>query len=125
MRVWDFTVTENDQEILVRAEMPGFEPNELDVHLDDNILTIQAEKQQRGENQEAYRSFFRTITLPSSVDAEKVRADYRNGVLELHIPRPTGKQAKRIQVQGHRETSTEAGNQKSPNIAESQSKNKK
>ncbi len=100
-RMWDFGVTENDKEIIVRAEMPGFEEKEIDVQLDNDILTIKAEKEQKGEGQEEYRSFYRTITLPPGVNAEKAQATYRNGVLELHFPRPEGAQAKRIQVRGH------------------------
>jgi HSP20 family protein len=102
MRVWDFGVTENDKEIIVRAEMPGFEEKDLDVRLDDNVLTIKAEKEQKGEGQEEFRSFQRSITLPQGIDAEKVQATYRNGVLELHIPRPRGSQAKRIPIQAQR-----------------------
>ena len=64
MRVWDFDVTENDKEVVVRAELPGFEENEIDVQLDQDVLTIRAEKQQKGDREEEYRSFMRTVTLP-------------------------------------------------------------
>jgi HSP20 family protein len=100
MRVWDFGVTENDREVVVRAEVPGFEPNELDVRIDNGVLIIKAEKEQKGDGQEEYRSFYRSITLPPGIDADKAQATYRNGVLELHIPRAEGAQPKRIQVQG-------------------------
>ena len=100
MRVWDFGVTENDKEIAVRAELPGFEENEIDIQMSNNILTIRAEKEQRGDQQEEYRSFVRSLTLPSGIDAEKAQATYRNGVLELHIPRAQGAQPRRIRVQG-------------------------
>jgi HSP20 family protein len=100
MRVWDFNVTENDKEIVVRAEMPGFEEKELDVQLNQDVLTIKAEKEQKGDGQREYRSFHRSVTLPPGIDAEKVQASYRNGVLELHMPRTPGAQPRRIQVQG-------------------------
>src|SRR5438105_4926847 len=87
MRVWDFDVTENDKEITVRAELPGFEENELDIQLTNDILTIKAEKEEHGEGEEEYRSFFRRVTLPSGMDADNVRATYRSGVLGMHIPR--------------------------------------
>src|SRR5258708_34154943 len=80
--VWDFDVTENDREILVRAELPGFEPNELDVQLDNDVLTIKAEKEKKGNRREEYRSFFRSIALPPGIDGENAKATYRNGVLE-------------------------------------------
>jgi HSP20 family protein len=100
-RFWDFGVTENDKEIIVRAEMPGFEEKEIDVQLNNDILTIKAEKEQKGDGQEEYRSFYRTVTLPAGIEAEKAQATYCNGVLELHFPRPAGAQAKRIQVRAH------------------------
>lgn len=114
-RLWDFDVTENDNEITVRAEIPGFEENELDVQLANDVLTIKAEKEQRGEGREEYRSFYRSVTLPGGIDAEKVQASYRNGVLEMHIPRAAGAQPKRIKLAGSqkagngRESITQAG----------------
>jgi HSP20 family protein len=100
MRIWDFGVTHNDNEIVVRAEMPGFEENEINVQLNGDVLTISAEKQDQGNGHEEYRSFFRSITVPSGIDPEQIQASYRNGVLELHIPRPQGSRPKRIQIQG-------------------------
>jgi HSP20 family protein len=100
LRLWDFDVTENDKEVVVRAELPGFEENELDVQLNQDVLTIKAEKEQKGNGREEYRSFYRSVTLPSGIDADKAQATYRNGVLELHIPRVEGAQPRRIQVQG-------------------------
>jgi len=116
VRVWDFDVTEGDGEIAVRAEMPGFDEKELDVRLDNDVLTIQARKEEKGEGREEYRSFFRQVTLPSGIDPEKVEASYRNGVLELHIPRPEGHRAKRIAIRGKSE---EAGGQAKPASSES------
>ncbi len=103
MRMWDFDVREGNNEIIVRAEMPGFEPNELDVELQNDTLTIRAEKQKKGDRQEEYRSFYRSIMLPAGVDAEKAQATYRHGVLEMHIPRAAGASARRIQIKGDQE----------------------
>jgi len=100
MRWWDFDTKETDKEIVVRAEMPGFDANDLDVQLRDNVLTIQAEKRQEGGQEESFNSFRRTVTLPSGVNAEKAQATYRNGVLELHIPKTEESHGKRIAVQG-------------------------
>jgi hypothetical protein len=99
--VWDFDVKENDGEITVRAEVPGFEENELDVQINQETLVIRAEKEQRGDGREEYRSFYRAITLPPGIDTNAVQATYRNGVLELHIPRTAGSQSRRVQIQGH------------------------
>jgi len=100
MRVWDFSIKENEQELVVRAEVPGFEENELDVQINQDVLTIKAEKQQKDEQHTEYRNFFRAITLPPGIDAERARAMYRNGVLELHIPRAEASKPRRIAVQG-------------------------
>lgn len=119
VRVWDFDVSEGDGQLTVRAELPGFDEKELDVRLDNDVLTIQAQKEQTGEGREEYRSFFRQVTLPPGIDAEKVDASYRNGVLELHIPRPGGRQAKRIAIRGKAE---EAGAHAKPGAPESTAK---
>jgi HSP20 family protein len=106
MRLWDFNVSENDKEIAVRAEVPGFEPNEVEVQLNNDVLTIKAEKQHKGEGEEEYRSFYRAISLPGGIDPDKVQATYRNGVLELHIPRAPEAQPRRIAIQGQHEQLT-------------------
>ncbi len=100
MANWGLDVTENDNEIVVRADAPGFDENELDVRLEDNVLTIRAEKELKGDGRQEHRSLYRTVTLPSGIDPDKVQASYRNGVLELHIPRPEGTRRKRIPIQG-------------------------
>jgi len=100
MRVWDFGVTDNDKEIVVRAELPGFEEKEVDIQLNNDVLTIKAEKEQKGDGQEEYRSFHRSVMLPAGVDAEKAQATYHNGVLELHLPKMAGSQARHIAVGG-------------------------
>ncbi len=112
MRLWDFDVSENDKEVVVRAEVPGFEENELDVQLSNDMLTIKAEKQEREEGREEYRNFYRTVMLPSSVDAGKAQATYRNGVLELHLPRTEESQAKRIPIQGRQAGTTSSATEK-------------
>jgi HSP20 family protein len=102
LRLWDFSVKENDKEVIVRAEVPGFEPDELDVQLSNGVLTIKAEKEQKGNGAEEYRSFFRSVTLPPGTAAENVKANYRNGVLEVRVPREEGARAKHITIEGQR-----------------------
>jgi HSP20 family protein len=101
LRFWDFDVTEDDKEVTVRAEVPGFEPDELNVQVNNDTLTICAEHRQQGEHERSYRSFRRTVQLPTSVDADKATASYRNGVLELHFPRAADALTKKISVQAH------------------------
>lgn len=109
VRLWDFDVQQNDQGVIVRAELPGFEPNEVDVQLSNDVLTIKAEKVQKDNGHEEHRRFYRTVTLPAGIDAEKAQATYRNGVLELHLPRRPEAQAKHIAVQGEKGPGREAG----------------
>jgi HSP20 family protein len=111
VRLWDFDVQENDQEVVIRAELPGFEENEIDVQLNQDTLIIRAEKEQKGDGQEEYRNFFRAITLPPGINPEQARATYRNGVLELHIPRAAEAQPRRIQIEGERAGNGQQGQQ--------------
>jgi len=104
--LWDVDVEETDKDILVRAEAPGFEPKDFDIHVSGNTLTIRAEhKQEVEEKQEGFHyrerrfgRFQRSIPLPATVDADKVEAHYRNGVLELRLARTEEAQRKRIEV---------------------------
>jgi HSP20 family protein len=106
-RFWDLDMEEGDNEVIVRAEVPGFEPNDLDIQVNNDILTIKAEKKQESKEKEAagqrerrYAMYRRTITLPPGTNPDKAEANYRSGVLELHIPRSKEAQGKRITVQG-------------------------
>jgi HSP20 family protein len=107
-RFWDLDLEENEHEIVARAEVPGFEPNELDVQLNNNILTIKAEKKQEAKEgekegrtqQRRYMRYERSISLPSGTQADKAEAKYQHGVLELHIPRSEASKGRRITIQG-------------------------
>lgn len=99
-------VSETDTEIKVMAELPGLDEKDIDVSLAHNILTIsgekKAEKEQKGENyhriERSYGSFSRSVTLPGEVDANKVDAKFKNGVLTITLPKTAQAQAKRITV---------------------------
>lgn len=99
MRAWDFDVDDKDNEIVVKAEVPGFEASEIDVQLTNGFLTIQAEKKQKKDEEESYRSYRRTVTLPCGINANKTTAMCRNGVLELHLPKTEANKAKHIPIQ--------------------------
>lgn len=99
MRTWDFNMEDKDNEIVVKAEIPGFEANEIDVQLNNGILTIKAEKKQKKDDEESYRSYRRTVTLPCGVKDDKATATCRNGVLELHLPKTEANKAKQIPIQ--------------------------
>jgi HSP20 family protein len=104
MEPWRFNVEETDHEYVVRAEVPGFEPNELDVRLTGGVLTMRAEHTEPA-NAEAkepverrHDVWERTVTLPPGIAPETVEARYRNGVLEVHVPRAPELTPRRIEV---------------------------
>jgi HSP20 family protein len=104
-RIWGMNVEETDNDILVRAEAPGFEPKDFDIHVSGNHLTIEAEhKEEAGEKgggsprSERYSRYQRSIPLSTGVNADKVEAHYRNGVLEVRLPRTEPSAKRRIEV---------------------------
>jgi HSP20 family protein len=94
-RAWPhgFEMTETEKEYVVRAELPGFEPTEVEVLLRGGVLTIEAKhgekpKEPKTEAEErAYAHMRRSVTLPEGVELEKLTAIYRNGVLEVRVPK--------------------------------------
>jgi HSP20 family protein len=99
---WGLDLQENDKDLTLRVEAPGFEVEDFDVRVSGNVLTVRAERKQEGkENGSGYseRRFERSLTLPVGVEVDKAEARYRNGVLELRLPKIPEAQAKRIAVQ--------------------------
>jgi len=86
---WGLTMEEKEKEVVVRAEMPGFAPEEVKVELVGESLVVEAEHKEAAEKTEegTYVHVKREVTLPRAVETEKVEALYRNGVLEVHLPR--------------------------------------
>jgi len=100
---WGLTMEEKEKEIVVRAELPGFEPEEVKVELTAEKLTVEAEHKEPAEKgkekvEREYAHVKDEITLPSTVELEKAEAIYRNGVLEIHIPRKPEVVPRRIEV---------------------------
>jgi HSP20 family protein len=98
---WGVEMEEGDQNVVVRAEMPGFEASELEVTLRDNLLTLQAEHREpaaEGTVERRHARLERTVMLPAGLEPEQVEARYRNGVLEVTIPRTPQAQPRRIEV---------------------------
>jgi HSP20 family protein len=94
---WGFEVIEQAKEYLIRAELPGFEPRELDVELNENFLSIKAEKEETNEGY-GYCNFYRTLSLPFTVEPSKVKAVYHHGILLVHIPKPEELKGKHIPI---------------------------
>jgi HSP20 family protein len=104
-------VIERPDAIVVRADLPGLTPDDVEVTVQDNVLTISGERRQ--ENQEendgvirseiTYGSFARSIVLPDGADPENIKASFRDGVLEVSVPVSGGRErGKRIEVQAGR-----------------------
>lgn len=99
-------IYEKDGKITVRAEIPGAKSEELNVSVDDNLLTISGEKKQENEVKEkdyyrleaAYGRFERTVRLPEAVKAEGAKASYKNGVLKIELPKAEEAKSKKIKI---------------------------
>lgn len=99
---WGLGVDEQEDEYLVRAEAPGFDVADFDVQIRGDQLVIRAEHQVERREQSGSAShscsFYRSIPLPHGVEPDKINARYRNGVLELHLPKGEQARGKRIAV---------------------------
>jgi HSP20 family protein len=99
-------VAEKEGEYLVKASVPGINPEAIEVTLNDNVLTIKGETKAEKEQTEGnyhlrerhYGSFMRRIALPGAIDAEKVEATNENGVLTLVVPKAEAVKPKRIEI---------------------------
>lgn len=99
-------VFEEKDDIVVKAEMPGMDKDNIEVNLSDHTLTIKGEKKKEEEVKEenyyrmerSYGSFLRTVELPKEVHADKVKATFKNGVLEIRMPKTEQAKAKEVKV---------------------------
>jgi HSP20 family protein len=99
-------VAENNKEIDISVEMPGLERSDVDISLEDNVLTIRGEKKIESNrddknvyvSERAFGTFLRTIELPAGVDPSRVNATMSDGVLKITIPKPANTEAKKIEV---------------------------
>jgi len=101
-------VSETDKEIRIQTELPGVNENDIDVSLNEDVLTIRAEKkQERKEEREgvhvserSFGTFQRLLRLPFQVDVERVQARFENGVLYVSLPKTAPQErSRKIQVQ--------------------------
>jgi HSP20 family protein len=99
-------VRESDEEVVVRAEIPGVDPKDLDIQLAGDVLVIAGEKKDEREERKAaltyserrYGSFRRTLRLASPIDPDSVRAEHKNGVVTITLTKAESVRPKRIQV---------------------------
>jgi len=99
-------VVESEDEYLVKASLPGINPEDLEITFEDNRLTIKGESKEEEEVDEArfhlrerrFGSFTRSIKLPSGIESEKIEANYDKGVLKLHLPKVEEVKPKKITI---------------------------
>ena len=99
-------ISESDGEYLIKAELPEVKKEDVKVTVENGVLTLQGERRQEKEEkskrfhrvERSYGSFVRSFSLPESVDESSVRADYKDGVLNLHLPKSEKVKPKAIDV---------------------------
>ncbi|MCG5515314.1 MULTISPECIES: Hsp20/alpha crystallin family protein [Ectothiorhodospira] len=101
-------IREEKEAYVLHADVPGVDPKDIEVHMENGVLTIRGErKAESAEEREGYKrverirgSFYRRFSLPDTADAERISARSANGVLEVRIPKQEKVQPRRITVEG-------------------------
>ena len=99
-------ISETDSEYKIEAELPGINQKEIDVKIDNNILTIKGKKEDVKEEKEKnyhlreryYGAFQRSISLPNNIEPEKIKASFENGVLNISVPKSDKRTPKKIEI---------------------------
>lgn len=99
-------ICENENNIVLKAELPGVDPKDVEVRVEDNTLYLKGERKFEKDTKEenyhrierSYGSFARSFTLPNSIDAEKVAAEYKDGLLTLTLPKREETKPKTIKI---------------------------
>src|SRR5882724_8431323 len=99
-------IYETEHELVVKADLPEVDPKDLDIRVENNILTIRGERKYEKKVEEenylrverAYGSFARSFTLANTVNSDAIKAEYQNGVLTLTIPKKEEAKPKQIKV---------------------------
>src|SRR6201993_3898080 len=117
-------IFETEHELVVKADLPDIRPEELDIRVENNILTIRGERKFEKKVNESnylrversYGSFARSFSLANTVNTEAIKADYQNGVLTLTVPKREEAKPKQIKVTVGGSTSTEAPTAKAATV---------
>ncbi|HVX33714.1 MAG TPA: Hsp20/alpha crystallin family protein [Solirubrobacterales bacterium] len=99
-------LAETDDQLVLRADLPGLERGDIEIEVKDNVLTIsgerQAEHEKKGEGyhrvERSFGRFSRSLGLPRGLDPKSVTASFENGVLEVRMPKPEERKATRIEI---------------------------
>jgi len=107
-RAWTpaIDVVRDDGHLVVRADIPGIKPEEVKIEIEDDILTVSGEHQERTEEKDKdyvrrerrYGSFSRSMALPAGVDAKKIQAKTHDGVVEVTIPLPKEANKEKVEI---------------------------
>ncbi len=101
-------ITESEDALLLSFDLPGMQEDEIQVELDENVLTVSGERRRKSDvKQDDYFrferrvvAFSRSVSLPAGVKDDQIDASYENGVLEIRVPKPEQYKPKRIQIGG-------------------------
>jgi HSP20 family protein len=99
-------VWENEGELVYAFDLPGVAKDKISVELEDGALSVSAERERMEEvkDERFYRferrfgTFTRTVGVPQGIDESQIKADYRDGVLEVHVPKPAQAKPRRIEI---------------------------
>lgn len=99
-------VWETDDEIVLALDLPGIPEDKVSIEIDDGVLTVSGERERSVEQrsdrfsrfERRFGTFSRSVTLPQGVSEDAIKADFANGVLEIHVPKPEERKPKRIQI---------------------------
>lgn len=99
-------IYEQDGSVVLKAELPGVDPKDVDIRVENNVLTLRGERkldQEVGKDsyhrvERAYGTFTRSFTLPSVINTEQIKADYKDGVLEVTLPKRAEARPRQIQI---------------------------
>lgn len=99
-------IAEEKDRILITAELPGFKENEIDIQTENGMLTLRGErrfeKEAEGKNyhrvERSYGQFVRTFSLPNNVDRERIKATFRDGLLEIDLPKREDAKPRSIKI---------------------------
>lgn len=101
---WAFEVEDQPDSYVIKAEAPGFEQNDFNINLRGNQLVMQAkrseEKKDKGKESFASSEFYHAMTIPQFVDEEKISASYKQGLLQITLPKTADGKGRKISVKG-------------------------
>jgi HSP20 family protein len=99
-------VLREKERLVVQVEIPGIKPEDVEISVEGDVLTISGRHEQAKEEKDRqfvrrerrYGAFFRSMPLPPGVDPEEIEAEYRDGILEVSIPMPAEKEARKVEI---------------------------